>query len=244
MKMAMICLVLLLAPPRSALAQLEWATWGAVSGNTVTATFESGPTATLTSFFDGISNGATAGTEWNTVDPAFPGRPDGTNPPLMRMVSGSPHPVVIANGAQVLSLDLLNVPIDTLTTVGFSDFKSGNWYYLHLQNSSGTDLSLLSIRLTHFNMKLAGSGWDVDFDLTIDLNSGFMLGNGPHQVPGAFYDHSGVVLIDHLPPQIRRVVVTAGRNQDSEGLTIYLGRGASTPVEPATWSGIKRLMDR
>jgi hypothetical protein len=30
-----------------------------------------------------------------------------------------------------------------------------------------------------------------------------MLAVGPHQVPGAFYDHSGVVLIDHISPFTR-----------------------------------------
>jgi hypothetical protein len=89
-------------------------------------------------------------------------------------------------------------------------------------------------------MKLA-NGWDVDYDLSVNLTNGFMLAVGPHQVPGAFYEHSGVLLIDHLPPLTRRVVVTAGRSQESEGLTIYFGRGVTTPVEPTTWSGIKRL---
>lgn len=222
-------------------AQVDWATWGSPSGNTVTGTFSGGATITLTSFFDNISGGAAAGTGWNSADPLLPGRPDGTNPPYMQMVTGTPHPTVLAIGAQVLSLDLTGISIDTLTTVGFSDFKGSNWYYLTLLDGAGTPLSLLTVRVTHYNMVLAGNGWAVDYDLTIDLATGFMRASGPHQVPGAFYLHSGVALLDHLPPLTRRVVVTSGLAQESEGVTIYAGLAATTPVQPTTWSRIKRL---
>jgi len=241
MKLASLSLAILILVSSPAHAQVEWATWGSPGGSNVTGTFNGGATVTLTSFFDDISGGIAAGAGWNSASPLLPGRPDGTNPPYMQMVTGSPHPVVIANGAQVLSLDLTGITIDTLTTVGFSDFKSGNWYYLKLLDGSDTPLSLLTLRLTHYDMVLAGSGWAVDYDLSINLNDGFMLAVGPHQVPGAFYDHSGVVLLDHLPPLTRRVVVTSGRAQDSEGISIYVGRADTTPVKPTTWSGIKRL---
>lgn len=122
---------LLLCLPGSVAAQTEWASWGNPVGTVNVGSFGGGQIVTLTSYFDGITAGVTGGTEYS-ASPAFPGRSDGKNPTFMRAMTGSPHPSVIASGAQVASLDLSGVAPDSNLTFGLGDLKDGNWYRLVL----------------------------------------------------------------------------------------------------------------
>ncbi|MEW6603011.1 MAG: hypothetical protein AB1499_18715, partial [Nitrospirota bacterium] len=62
-------------------------TWGTPSGSTLIGTFSGYQTVTLTADFTNMSAGI-AGSEY-TSDPSVPGRPDNTNPPFQRIVSGT-----------------------------------------------------------------------------------------------------------------------------------------------------------
>ena len=238
MKLVITALALPALGSSPAHAQLEWAAWGTPNGTTNSGSFSTGDFVQLTSFFDGITAGVPAGGEYIS-DPPIPGVPDGTNPTFQRIVTGSPHPTVLANGATVASLDLTTVDVDTATTFGLADLKSGLWYQLELQDSFDNPLSLAGVRLSHYNLTLTGGVFIADYDLTLNPTTGLILVNSIHEVPTAIYQHSGLTLFDHLPLLTRRIVLKTGRSEDSEGISIYLGIPSTTPVAPTTWGGLK-----
>lgn len=231
---------LLLCLPGAVAAQVEWAAWGNPAGTVNTGSFGGGQVVTLTSHFDGITAGVTGGTEYS-ASPAFPGRSDGKNPTFMRAITGSPHPSVLVGGAQVASLDLIGVAPDSNLTFGLGDLKSGNWYRLVLQDGSGTTLSLAGVRLANHNITYVGSSLVADYDVTLNTADGLILVTGIHDVPGAFYGHSGVALFSKLPTATRRIIVLTGTSQETEGIQIYLGITPTTATEKVTWGSLKSL---
>ena len=82
-------LALFAMAPYPAVAAIEWAEWGAPVGNSVAGTFGGGQTVTLVGNFTGITHGIAAGVEY-TSSPPVPGRPDNTNPPFMKINTGTP----------------------------------------------------------------------------------------------------------------------------------------------------------
>jgi hypothetical protein len=162
----------------------------------------------------------------------------------MRVVTGSPHPTTINAGDPIATIDLMAFAVDSATTFGLGDLKNGNWYRLELRDASAALLPLTGIQSAHHNLTLAGSGWVADLNVTLDTSDGLMLIPSLHDVPGAFYEHSGVTLFSNLPAATRSIIVRAGRFQDTEGIQIYFGTEVTVATEPTTWSRVKSLEAR
>lgn len=208
------------ATSTNANAGVEWATWGAASGATSTGTFPSGGTVVLTADFTDINGGEPAGAEY-TADPAPPGRPDGTNPPFTRMMTGTPGGDV-PNGAAVLTLDLTDLPADANVIFGLADQCSCDNYRMEVLDGSLDSLSLAGIvvmpyNITYFN-PLYGSTYVADFN---SIFVGDLLYADQVHDAGSDYGHTGLTTFSELPSGARYIKLYAPNYpQGSEALQI------------------------
>lgn len=169
MKRAPAILLLLALGCRPAVAALEWAVWGPPSGNTSTGVFGNGQQVVLYANFTGIANGEPAGLEY-TSDPQLPGRPDNTNPPFQRIMSGPPS-TVLAAGTTVVDLDLSGISVDASTTFGLADHKSAVYYVLQLLDASLAPLPLSEVVVTPYNITYTNGSLIADLNTLLNITS-------------------------------------------------------------------------
>jgi hypothetical protein len=243
-----LCWFLAVVAPTGANGATEWATWGSTVNNTsVTGTFKDGRTVQLTSFFDSISGGVTAGGEY-TASPAIPGQTDGTNPSFIRAVTGTPHPSLINPGALILTIDLTGFTVDADSIFGLGDLRDIAFYRLELLDSSLAALPLAGLQTANYNLTLTG-GVIADLDVTFNSTTGALKDSLIHD-GGGTYRHSGLVTFTGLPAPTRFIRMRSNSTavQDTEGIQIYFGGSASAvPIPAAGWllgSGLLGLIAR
>jgi Ca2+-binding RTX toxin-like protein len=201
-------------------AGVEWATWGAPGGATSTGAFPNGSSVVLTANFTGISGGVEAGAEY-TADPLPPGRPDGTNPPFTRMMTGTPG-TDVPNGAAVLTLDLTGLPADAKVIFGLADQCDCYNYRMEVLDGSLGALDLASIVVKPYNITylnpLYGSTYVADYN---SIFVGDLLYADQVHDGGSDYGHTGLTTFAELPAGARYIKLYAPNYpQGAEGLQV------------------------
>jgi hypothetical protein len=215
----------ILLQPLMTEAAVEWASWGPPAGNTSIGAFSGDKTVTLTANFTDITAGVAAGGEY-TSDPVVTGRPDNTNPPFQRIMTGTPA-TLIANGDQIAYLDLTGITVDENTTFGLADQKSGNLYRLELLDATLAVLDLTGVQVNDYNITYASSGLVADYNSILTIvgvpSSGLVLYVSPVHDAGGFYSHTGLTTFSNLPAGTRYIALISRSVQEAEGIQIYLG---------------------
>jgi hypothetical protein len=235
----LVAVLAILSLPWPAHAALQWATWGNPSGNRSTATFVDGQTVELTADFTGISAGEPAGLEFTSAPP-IPGRPNNTNPPFTRMITGTPGMNVSA-GALVAELNLTGLPAGASVVFGLGDQRDTFVYRLELRDAARAVLPLTGVVVTPYDLTYRGSS------LIADLNT-ILIGNqlivDQVHTAGGSYRHTGLTTFSNLPPATRYISLYAAQLQESEGIQIHLGADfTATPVATPTPGAIDCVGD-
>lgn len=204
---------------------LEWAVWSATTGNSSTGSFSSGRSVLLTGHFGGISGGEPAAAEY-TTDKPIPGTSGNANPSFIRSLTGTPHPVAVNVGDQVIIIDLATFPVDADSTFGLADLQYANGYKLRLTDAAMSPLPLDGVRLTSYNITYQ-SGLKADQDVLLEASTGAITVNAAHD-DGGSYSHSGLTTFNPLPMGTRYIVLLNDKVQQSEGFQIYLAGSVST----------------
>lgn len=232
-----------------AMAELRWATWGSPSGSTVTGAFPGGQIVTLTTNSTPISIGEPAGLEYIS-NPPMPGRPDDTNPPFIRIVTGTPGTLIPA-GTPIAAIDIAGLPAGTAVIFGLGDVKFV--YKLRVLDSALNELPLGSPVLTNYDLLytydiFGGSSTDpiartADFDCAL---SGSLVATSEVHSAGGVYNQTGVCLLSFssLPAGARYIALSIppfseypAVSTEPEGIQIYLAADLSASVEVSDSAG-------
>jgi len=228
----------------------DWATWGPPSGGSSVARLGACRIATLTADFTDVNAGEPAGLEYTSV-PAMPGRPDGTNPPFQRFMTGPPLQS-IARDTVVATLDLNGLGGAPGVVVGIGDQKFQ--YGVELLDGTGSVIPAAAwsagVTVTPYHLTYTGSGLIADrnstfgappfgwasFDVQPTPADGAVLTNDGYNDAGGSYAQTGVTTLANLPAHTRWIRLRAkGRDYvdpqtgqhipliQSEGVQIYLG---------------------
>lgn len=217
--------------PGAASAAPVWVDWTLVSSASATGTLGGGRTATFTAGtagVQGVTSAATGGANY-TASPPVPGLASGESAESVNIVTATPHPTVINDGDLIFEVELQNFPIDGDTTIGLRDLWLVDSYRIELLDGSRSVLALTSVQLSSYDLSYA-SGFVADLGATLDASTGMISSDLNHNL-GSIYAHSGLVLFTNLPTQTHYVRLYAGKTQQSEGISFYLG-GSPVP-EPS-----------
>lgn len=240
----------------------DWANWGSPSGGSSVGSLGACRSATLTADFTDITAGVPAGVEYTSA-PAMPGRPDGTNPPFQRFMTGPPPQLLIARDTVVATLDLTGLGGAPGVVVGIGDQKFQ--YGIELLDGSGSVIPAAAwtagVTVTSYHLTYAGSGLIADqnstlgappfgwasFDVPPTSADGAVLTNDGFNDAGGWYTQTGVTTLANLPVQTRWIVLRAkGREYvdpqtgqrtpmtQPEGVQIYLGLTNQISYAPDT----------
>jgi len=196
--------------------------------------FSNGQQVTLAGNFTDITAGVTAGTEFTSVPP-IPGRPDDTNPPFQRMMTGQPPspPNFLAAGTLVAALDLGNITVTNATTLGLADLKqNGVFYTLQLRDASLAVLPVTGIVVTPYNVSYTG-GLIADLNTVLNTTTepGKLTNDNTHDAGGS-YSHTGLTTFSNLPAGTRYISLYAGFDtQEIEGISVFLANELAAGVQ-------------
>lgn len=210
-------------------AALDWAIWSDPVAGSSTGSFASGETVELVALIES-GFAAAAGSDY-TSEPAIPGTIGNGNPPFTRMLTGPVQSTINADDV-IATLDLSGISVDSNTTFGLADQRSGRQYRLELRDAAHDLLPLTGVQVTPYDITYIGSGLIADYStLLID---DLLLVNSVHDA-GGFYIHTGLTTFSNLPTATRSIWLFSNIFQDAEGIQIALA--ITAPAPSPVWMG-------